>query len=299
MTARMTTSEAGGIALAPTDRVGLIAGDGQLPVDVAKGLADAGKPPFVIIVQGEKINQSEFEQYEHRQLGLEGIGELVPLLKRNRITHVVMAGGVSNRPSLRAIKWNLALLRLLPKIVYALAQGDNELLSAIVAHLEQNGFKVVGAHEILPDLLARKGTMTKVRPQRSDQRDIDAGMEAAIAIGKLDIGQAAVAIGGRTIALEGIEGTDGLLDRVRELRGHGRIAGIKRGVLVKCSKPGQELRADLPTIGPQTVERAHAAGLAGVVVEADRSFVLEFAKTIDRADKLGLFVIGVDKATKQ
>ncbi len=82
------------------------------------------------------------------------------------------------------------------------------------------------------------------------------------------------------------------------MRGNGRIAGIRRGVLVKCAKPGQELRADLPSIGPATVERAHAAGLAGVAVETDRAFVLEFAKTIELADKLGLFVVGIDRAAK-
>ena len=98
------------------------------------------------------------------------------------------------------------------------------------------------------------------------------------------IGQAAVAIGGRVVALEGVEGTDGLLERVKALRANGRIAGIGRGVLVKCAKPGQELRADLPTIGPATIARAHAAGLAGVAVEAERAFVLEFDATINHAD---------------
>jgi UDP-2,3-diacylglucosamine hydrolase len=176
-----------------------------------------------------------------------------------------------------------------------MTRGDNTLLSIFVTYLEHNGFKVVGAHEILPDLLARQGVMTKARPRPSDQSDIDAALEAALAIGRLDIGQAAVAIGGRAVALEGIEGTDGLLERVKGLRENGRIAGTKRGVLVKCAKPGQEVRADLPTIGPATIERAHAAGLAGVAVEADRAFVLEFASTIDRANALGIFVMGFPK----
>ncbi|TIU20728.1 MAG: DUF1009 domain-containing protein, partial [Mesorhizobium sp.] len=132
--------------------------------------------------------------------------------------------------------------------------------------LEKRGITVVGAHQIVPDLAAAEGTLTAAGPRQSDWRDIEAGRAAAKAIGALDIGQAAVAIGGRAIALEGIEGTKGLLERTRELRGHGRLAGKTRGVLVKCAKPGQELRADLPSIGPQTVEAAHAAGLAGIAV---------------------------------
>ncbi|MCV3241258.1 LpxI family protein [Mesorhizobium sp. ZC-5] len=295
----MTRSEAGGIKLEPTDRVALIAGSGQLPVDVAEGLAKAGKPPFVMIVGGEGVDPLAFQPYDHMILPLEAIGDLVGLLRRNRITHVIMAGGVSSRPNLRRIKWSLALLRVLPRLVYKLTKGDNTLLSAFVAHLEQSGFEVVGAHEVLPDLLARPGVMGKVQPRTSDQRDIDAALEAALAIGRLDIGQAAVAVGGRAVALEGVEGTDGLLERMKELRNNGRIAGIARGVLVKCAKPDQELRADLPTIGPATIEGAHAAGLAGVAVEADRAFVLEFARTIERADALGLFVIGLDKAARR
>ena len=115
----------------------------------------------------------------------------------------------------------------------------------------------------------------------------------AKAIGALDIGQAAIAIGGRAIALEGVEGTHGLLERTLELRGHGRLAGKTRGVLVKCAKPGQELRADLPSIGPQTVEAAHAAGLAGIAVEAGRSLILEGPVVLARANALGLFVYGL------
>jgi DUF1009 family protein len=295
MTAPMATTEVGRIELGPTDRIALIAGSGQLPVDVAEGLAKAGKPPFVIVVGGQSVEPAAFQPYEHVTLPLEALGDLVPLLRRKRITYLVLAGGVSNRPNLRRIKWSLSLLRFLPKLVYMLARGDNALLSALVSHLEKDGFKVVGAHEIVPDLLARQGVLGKARPLASDRRDIDAALEAALAIGRLDIGQAAIAVGGRAIALEGVEGTDALLERTKNLRSNGRIAGIKRGVLVKCAKPGQELRADLPTIGPKTIERAHAAGLAGVAIEAERALVLEFGKTIDLADKLGLFVIGLDK----
>jgi DUF1009 family protein len=291
----MTTPEAGVRALGAADRVALIAGAGQLPVDVAAGLAKAGNAPLVIIVGGEEIERAALETYEHRQLSPDQVGDLLPLLKRSRITHVVMAGGVSRRPNLRKVKWTLSLLRFLPHVIHGMARGDNVLLSAFVTYLEHNGITVVGAHEILPDLLATRGVMTKAHPRSSDHRDIDAALEAALAIGRLDIGQAAVAIGGRAVALEGIEGTDGLLDRVKELRTNGRILGKKRGVLVKCAKPGQEVRADLPTIGPATIERAHAAGLAGVAVEAERAFVLEFAKTIERADALGMFVLGLPK----
>ncbi len=280
----------------PSARIALIAGSGRLPVSVASGLVEAGKPPFVIIVKGERVERSELTLFEHDNVAIEEMGRLIPLLREKKITHLIMAGGVSVRPRLRDVKWSLGLLGFLRRYLHALALGDNALLKSVVDHIEANGVRVVGAHEILPDLLANPGPMTRTKPQSSDQRDIDAAREAALAIGRLDIGQAAVSVGGRVIALEGIEGTDGLLQRVRGLRDHGRVSGIGRGVLVKFSKPGQELRADLPTIGPATIDAAHAAGLAGIAVETERTFVLDFARTIERADELGLFLVGLPQA---
>jgi DUF1009 family protein len=281
------------IRLATGDRVAVVAGSGRLPVNVAESLALAGHAPFVVMLAGEAEAESGLARFDRENLALEDIGGLLPLLKRRRVTHVVLAGGVSRRPHWRRIRLSLGLFRVLPKILAALARGDDGLLKAIVRELEAAGFKVAGAHEIVPDLLAPEGVLTRARPLKGDAADLDAALTAARAIGALDIGQAAVAIGGRVVALEGIEGTDGLLERVKDLRHHGRVGGRKRGVLVKCAKPGQELRADLPAIGPATVDAAHAAGLAGIGVEAGHSLVLDFGELTKRADALGLFVVGL------
>ena len=231
--------------------------------------------------------------FDHEELTLENFFGLPPLLKRRGVTHAVFAGGIGRRPKLSALKPSLALFRYLPRLLVALSRGDDGALRAMAGWVETHGIRIVGAHEIAPDLLATEGPMTGVAPVNGDWRDIEAAAAAARAIGALDIGQAAVAIGGRVIALEGVEGTDGLLERIRDLRTHGRLAGKNRGVLVKCAKPGQELRIDLPAIGPATVVAAHAAGLAGIGVEADRSLVLDFAGVVEQADRLGLFVVGL------
>jgi DUF1009 family protein len=233
--------------------------------------------------------------YEHEELAIEEIASLAPLLKRRQITHVVMAGGIERRPRLRAIRPSLSLIKLMPRLVLAMRRGDDGILRALIDFLQSHDIKVVGAHEILPELLAPGSRIGGPAPLRQDWVDIDAAYAAARAIGALDIGQGAVAIGGRVIALEGIEGTDGLLARVRDLRSHGRIAGYRRGVLVKCAKPGQEERADLPSIGPDTIVGAHAAGLAGVGVEAGRSLVLDYPGVVEQADRLGLFVLGLER----
>ena len=288
----MTTAERPGrLQLKSGDRIAIVAGSGRLPVDLVENLAAHGHKPFVVLVRGEA--SPELASCDHEDLTVENFAGLAPLLKRRGITHVVFAGGISRRPKLGALKPSLALLKFLPRALAALAKGDDGMLRALAAAVEALGVKVVGAHQIAPDLLASEGPMTSTAPQKSDWRDLEAAAQAARAIGVLDIGQGAVAIGGRAIALEGVEGTDGMLERVKELRSHGRLAAKKRGVLVKCAKPGQELRMDLPSIGPDTVTMAHAAGLAGIGVEADRSLVLDMANVIGEADRLGLFVIGL------
>jgi DUF1009 family protein len=288
----MTPSERhDSIKFAPGDRVAVVAGGGLLPVAVAEALSAKGMKPFVVFVSGEAAGA--LRNYDHAELAIENFAGLAPLLKRAGATHAVFAGEISRRPKLSALKPSLALLKVLSRAIVALAKGDDGLLRALAETVESYGVKVVGAHQVAPDLLACAGPMSAIAPQKTDWRDIEAGAEAARAIGALDIGQAAVAIGGRVIALEDVEGTDGLLERVKYLRSHGRLAGKRRGVLVKCSKPGQELRVDLPTIGPNTVLGAHAAGLAGIAVEAGHTLVLDRATVIGEADRLGLFIVGL------
>ena len=281
--------------LGPNDKVAVVAGSGRLPVDVAEGLANHGHAPLIVAIRGEMDHKSELAGFETEEIGLGEFASVMPRLKRRGITHMVLAGGIGRRPAWTEIRVSLTLLRHLPRALAALARGDDGLLSLLVRAIESEGVRVLGAHEILPELLAMEGAMTSQRPRKTDWSDLDAAYSAARAIGALDIGQGTVAIGGRVIAVEGIEGTDGLLERVRELRGHGRLAGKTRGVLVKCAKPGQELRADLPTIGPATVEMAHAAGLAGIGVEAGHALILEFAELVARADALGIFVVGLPR----
>lgn len=273
-------------------RIAIIAGGGALPVAVAQTLKTQGLKPLVVVIDGE-TSPSFFDGIEHIVMSVEQLGKLLPLLKKKNVTRLIMAGNIARRPRLSAIKWNYSTLALLPRVAMALLRGDDGLLRSLVNIAETNGIKVVGAHEIVPDLLAAEGVLTKTIPLKSDSRDIEAASTAAFTIGQLDIGQAAVAVGGRVIALEGIEGTDGLLARTKDLRNHGRIAGKTRGVLVKRCKPQQERRVDLPAIGPDTIKMAHAAGLAGVAVEAGRSFILEFEATISAANELGIFIVGL------
>ena len=271
--------------------VAIVAGSGALPEALADELEREGQSPVIIAIRGEA--DRSIPARARATLDIEALGKLPGLLKAHGVRHVVFAGGVSRRPRWHRFRLTFGIVRMLPRGIRALGAGDDALLRVVAAFMEQEGIVVLGAHEIMPRLLAPEGVIGALSPTRDDWPAIRAGYEAARAIGALDIGQAAVAFGRRAVALEGIEGTEGLLARTRDMRHHGRLTSTRRGVLVKCAKPGQDERADLPTIGPQTVISAHAAGLSGIAVEAGRSILLEADSIRAQADRLGLFVIGL------
>lgn len=290
---KMSLSKDSQISHKTGGRIGIVAGGGKLPLLVAESAAAAGMRPLVVLIDGEVEDATVYSAFQTTRLQLESASTLLPILRENGVDRVVLAGAVTRRPRLADIKRDWRLLTWLPPVAKALWQGDNVLLSALIGIFERYGIRVVGAHEIAPSLLAVEGAISKAKPVKSDLLDIEAAREAALALGKLDIGQAAVSVGGRVIALEGIEGTEGLLERVAALRSHGRLAGKKRGVLVKVSKPQQDMRADLPGIGPRTVEFVHRAGLAGIGVEAGGSLVIDGPEVVRLANELGIFVVGL------
>lgn len=274
--------------------VALIAGGGSLPVDLANRMTETGQRAVILPIRGEASAEESFGGLPCEPIALEELGSLMTRLKRLKITHVLMAGTVGRRPNVAAMRPHIGLIRALIDVATALFRGDDSLLRAVVGHIEKHGVHVISAQDIMPDLLAEKGLIAGPKPAKRDHADMAAGYAAAKAIGSLDIGQAAIAIGGRTIALEGVEGTEGLLERTVALRSHGRLAGAKGGVLVKCAKPAQEVRVDLPAIGPDTVDAAQRAGLNGISLEAGRSLILEREKTLRRARESGVFIFGVE-----
>ena len=153
---------------------------------------------------------------------------------------------------------------------------------------------MVGVKEVAPDLLMPEGCLTRATPDENAVADIARGREVLRALSPYDIGQAAVVIDGHVVGVEDIEGTDGLLGRVARLRTERRIrAAAGRGVLVKAPKSGQDLRFDLPTTGPRTVEGAAAAKLAGIAIVAGNTIIAEPQAMIGAADACGMFVIGL------
>ena len=278
-------------------RVAIIAGNGLLPINVAEALEAAGNAPFLVPLRGEA--DPLLYKYEHQEIAIVEFAKLVRSMKAAGVERVVLAGGVTSRPHVSDLKFDWPTLRAVPYVLRALGQGDDALLRAFIGLLESFGFIVVGAHEVVPSLLSPfpAQILTRKASDIRERHNIELAMESALRLGDLDVGQGAIAVGGRVVALEGVEGTDQMIERVRELRAAGRIPR-RGGVLVKMAKPQQEERADLPAIGISTVENAVKAGLSGIVVEAGRTFILGFSETIAAADDTGLFIETVSREKK-
>jgi hypothetical protein len=199
------------------------------------------------------------------------------------------------RPALRDMRLDWTTLRMLPQLYRLFRGGDDHLLSGVARLFEQQGLRLLGPHEVAPEILVQDGVLTSTQPTARDLADAAHGFALLDAIGPFDVGQAAVVADKHVLAVEAVEGTDAMLLRVAELREQGRIAPSDRtGVLVKAPKPAQELRLDLPAIGPQTVDGVRRAGLRGIMLRAGAVMIAEPFAVKEAADRAGIFVVGVN-----
>lgn len=272
--------------------IGLIAGGGVLPFAVADSLTARGLKPVFFALKGV-CDPESVSHFPHHWIAVGQIGKVVRLLRAENCRDLVFIGTLV-RPALSEIRLDWGTIRVMGQVLAAFRGGDDHLLSGIGRILERDGFRMMGIKDIAPDLLMPAGCLTRKTPDQSAAADIAKGLDVLRALSPFDVGQAVVVIDGHVVGVEGIEGTDALLLRIAQLRAEGRIrAKTRRGVLVKAPKHGQDLRYDLPTLGPQTIENAAAAGLAGLAVVAGNTLVAEPQALVGKADASNLFVVGL------
>jgi DUF1009 family protein len=273
-------------------KLGLIAGGGGLPAEIARRCQAGGRPYFVIRLRGFADDGTRGHPSE--EVGLAELGKCFKVLRREGCETVCFAGMV-DRPDFGKLKPDMRGMAALPGIIAAARQGDDSMLRKVLDEFRKEGFEIEGAHEAAGSLTLPLGLLGRCKPAADHREDIERALTVARAIGRLDVGQGAVVCDGLVLAVEAQEGTDRMLHRVRELpeavRGRPEA---QRGVLAKVPKPIQEVRVDLPTIGVATVRGAARAGLAGIVGEAGRLLVVDREETIAEADALGLFILGVE-----
>lgn len=259
--------------------LGIIAGAGALPGLLVSAARAQGRGFTVLGITGF-ADPALVDHWIH----MGEAGRVFDLLKAAGAKDVVLAGGL-RRPALCDIKPDLKGAGILARIAARLMPGvgDDTLLSAVIAEFEREGFRIVGADQVLTELLAPAGRLGAREPDANALADITVGLDAARSLGAADRGQAVIVLAGAVIGSEDIHGTDALIAR------HGKPGAV----LVKAKKPQQERRADLPTIGPATVENAARAGLKGIAVEAGHTLILGHAEVAAAADAAGLFVVGI------
>ncbi|MDP3856017.1 LpxI family protein [Phenylobacterium sp.] len=273
-------------------KLGLIAGGGTLPVEIAEHCQQAGRPFFIVRLKG--FAGAEIARFPGADIGVAELGKCFKALKRAGCRAVTLVGNV-DRPDFRNLAPDMRGLLALPAVIAAARKGDDALLRALMGEFEKEGFAVEGAHEVMGDLTLPAGPLGAVTPTEEQMIDVQQALHVAREIGRLDVGQGAVVCDGLVLAVEAQEGTDAMLGRVAHLSPAVRGApDAPRGVLAKAPKPIQETRIDLPTIGLNTIRRAAEAGLAGIAGETGRLLVLDREAVIELADELGLFVIGVE-----
>jgi len=271
--------------------LGIIAGGGELPRAIAESARAAGRDVFVLAING--TTDPWAKDYPSEWLSLGEPGRAIKALHAHNCSDLTLAGRVQ-RPKFSEIKLDAKGVMAAPRVIAAALKGDDALLRSLVDMFQREGFRIIGAAEAAPDLIAKAGLMGRVRPSDENNADIAQALKIVHALGAFDVGQAAIVCEGLPLAVEAAEGTDAMISRIVMLPEHFRgSAGKPRGVLVKAPKPIQDRKTDLPVVGVETVRNVSKAFLAGIAIEAGGAIIVDRTAVIAEADKLGVFLIGI------
>ncbi|SCY83359.1 LpxI family protein [Microvirga guangxiensis] len=273
--------------------VAIIAGGGRLPIQLIEHLEQTGQDYRVLAFRG--FAAPELRKKAHANVNLLDLKTIMNTLDGWKPRAVSLVGAV-RRPGFSALLGAYSALRNMQEVKEVITRGDDQVLRGAVMLIEERGHRVIGAHELAPDLVAPRTLHGALEPNEDDRQAIAVGLDLLSSLSTFDIGQGAVIARNHVLAIEGPEGTDRMLVRVAGLRQS--WFGLRRrkegGVLIKAAKRGQDLRVDMPTIGPRTIIEAAKAGLSGIAVGQGSTFVLEQEETLRMADRLGLFLVAVD-----
>jgi len=267
------------------DRLGVIAGGGNLPARLLAACDQAGIQVFVVGFEGQ-TDKSVYHGREYMCSRIGAAGTIINTLKNHDVHDLVMIGAIK-RPTLMDLKPDLRTARFFARVSLR-ALGDDGLLKAMRAELEREGFRLHGIQKFADDLLAAEGSLGRYKPARHDWPDIRKGIEVLRVLGQSDIGQSIIVQDGVVLGIEAAEGTDELIRRCAAYRKKGNS-----GVLVKLAKPGQDESLDLPTIGPETVRLCAESGLVGIAIEAGRGLIVEQQEVSDLSNQHKIFVTAI------
>ena len=263
--------------------LGLIAGNGRFPLLAAAGARQAGRRVIAVAIREEAAAELEAEVDELHWVGLGQLGKAIEILRQAGVREAVMAGQVKHKQIFSGILPDLKLLGVLARLAF---QNTDSLIGAVADALARDGITLLPSTSFLRDSLATAGAMTKRKPSAGERRDVAYGEQVARAIAGMDLGQTVVVKERAAVALEAMEGTDEVIRRA------GRIAGPGTTV-VKVSKPRQDMRFDVPVVGPGTLAAMHEAGARVLALDAARTLLVDRPEFLARADASGVAVWGL------
>lgn len=272
-------------------RVGIVAGGGAFPAEVAQAAQAAGHDVFILMIKG--FADAGLTRFPHGIAEIVDPDRILGLLRAAQVDALVLAGGV-RRPAAST----LFALATSPKkraiVRRLLGGGDDHLLRAVVAMFEEEGFPVIAPETVAPGILIGAGQIGAIRFPDALQSDLARAKELLAALSPFDVGQGCIVSNGQVLAVEGPEGTDQMLERVARMRRRFRFGRPREtgGVLVKAPKRGQERRVDLPAIGPRTFANAARAGLHAVCVAAGEVIVIDRPATLASANRHEVALFG-------
>jgi DUF1009 family protein len=277
--------EDGQASLKAGQRIGLIAGNGRFPIIFADNAKRLGYTVSAVAHIGETA--PELEQHVERihWIKIGQFNKLIHALKEDGVQQAVMLGGVKKTHVFTTVRPDFRALALASRLR---AWKDDAILREIAAELEREGIQIRESTFGLTGILVEEGTLTKRSPTKKEWEDIEFGWDMAHEIGRLDIGQCVVIKDRVVVAVEAVEGTDETIRRAGAL-------GREGVVVVKRSKPQQDLRFDLPAVGPRTIETMEAVHASVLALEAGRTVLLDRDETVRRAEGAGIAIVGIGK----
>ncbi len=265
------------------EKIGLIAGNGKLPLIFADAVREQELRVTAVAHKGQTLPELEAHVEKISWIAVGQMGKLIKILKKEGVKRAFMVGGITKTLLFSKVRPDLRAITLLAKMKH---KKDDHLLRSVASAIEEEGIKIENYTSYLGDIIAQKGSLTRRAPGKNELRDIEFGFEIAKEIGRLDIGQSVVVKDQVVLAVEAIEGTDEAIRR-------GGILGKGKVVVVKVSKPHQDMRFDIPVIGIETVKTLKEAGASVLGIEAGKTLILDKEEVIKASEKENIAIFGV------
>jgi DUF1009 family protein len=266
------------------ERIGVIAGNGQFPGIFAKAARRRGLKVYAVAHVGETDPGLETLVEAIRWVKIGQLKQLIAFFKKNAVRDAVLVGAITKTKMFSRMRPDLRALKILATMDHT---QDDGLLRAFAAEMEKEGITIHPSTFLLPALLAKRGCWTRRKPTKSEMADVRFGWRIVKEIGRLDIGQTVVVRDGSVMAVEAIDGTDATITRGGEL-------GREKTVVVKASKPNQDLRFDMPAVAVKTIETMRDVGASVLAVEAGKTVVFDREEMIALADRHRIAIIGIE-----